>query len=144
MVGKTRLLAAISPSAARVQLHSGRTWLFNVYLLILNPRFLLSPRAMKVTANATDNVDWMTNPASARGVRARLWRDHPVAFLPVAGDPALPRVLLIGDSISIGYTPAVKELLRGIANVHRIPDNGGATTLALTLLDEWLGDGLGL
>ena len=37
----------------------------------------------------------------------------------------LPRVLLIGDSISIGYTVAVRSLLKGKANVHRIPENGG-------------------
>ena len=32
-------------------------------------------------------------------------------------DPSLPNVLLIGDSVSFGYTDAVKELLRGKANV---------------------------
>ena len=42
--------------------------------------------------------------------------------------PGLPRVLLIGDSISIGYTLPVRELLQGKANVHRIPANGGPTT----------------
>lgn len=32
----------------------------------------------------------------------------------------LPKVLIIGDSISIGYTPAVKELLKGQADVASI------------------------
>src|SRR5438132_8045157 len=50
------------------------------------------------------------------------------AFAPVKDDPALPRILLIGDSISIGYTVPVRELLKGKANVHRIPTNGGPTT----------------
>ena len=31
----------------------------------------------------------------------------------------LPSVLIIGDSISIGYYPFVKEALKGIANLHR-------------------------
>jgi acyl-CoA thioesterase-1 len=53
--------------------------------------------------------------------------------------PGLPRVLLIGDSISIGYTIAVRELLAGQANVHRIPTNGGPTTNGLKHLDAWLG-----
>lgn len=53
--------------------------------------------------------------------------------------PGLPRVLLIGDSISIGYTVAVRDLLAGKANVHRIPANGGPTTNGLTNLDAWLG-----
>ena len=63
------------------------------------------------------------------------------AFDPVTDDPKLPRVLLIGDSISIGYTVPVQNLLKGRANVHRIPDNGGPTTNGLAKLRQWLGDG---
>ena len=63
------------------------------------------------------------------------------AFEPVTNDPKLPRVLLIGDSISIGYTVPVRNLLKGKANVHRIPTNGGPTTNGLANLKEWLGDG---
>jgi arylsulfatase len=55
--------------------------------------------------------------------------------------PGLPRVLLIGDSISIGYTLPVRKLLDGKANVHRIPVNGGPTTNGVTNLKKWLGDG---
>jgi len=33
------------------------------------------------------------------------------------GDQKLPRVLLIGDSISVGYSGHVKERLKGVANV---------------------------
>lgn len=53
----------------------------------------------------------------------------------------LPRVLLIGDSISIGYTIPVRELLKGKANVHRIPANGGPTINGLEHISEWLGTG---
>lgn len=63
------------------------------------------------------------------------------AFTPIQDDPALPRVLLIGDSISIGYTLPTRQLLEGRANVHRIPVNGGPTSNGLTNLDRWLGDG---
>lgn len=63
------------------------------------------------------------------------------AFAVVRDDPALPRVLLIGDSISIGYTLDVRELLEGKANVHRIPENGGPTINGLEKINEWLGDG---
>src|SRR5512144_2294125 len=59
----------------------------------------------------------------------------------VEDKPGLPRVLLIGDSISIGYTPPVRELLQGKANVHRIPANGGPTSNGLAHIDEWLGEG---
>lgn len=52
----------------------------------------------------------------------------------------LPDVLLIGDSISIGYTPGVVEQLTGQANAHRAPVNCGDTRLGLSQLDSWLGD----
>jgi len=55
-------------------------------------------------------------------------------------DPKLPRVLLIGDSISIGYTLPTRKLLSGRANLHRIPTNGGPTTRGLQQIDQWLGD----
>lgn len=63
------------------------------------------------------------------------------ALAPIKDDPKLPRVLLIGDSISIGYTLPVRKLLDGKANVHRIPANGGPTTNGLKNLDKWIGDG---
>jgi acyl-CoA thioesterase-1 len=55
--------------------------------------------------------------------------------------PGLPRVLLIGDSISIGYTVPVREMLKGKANVHRPLTNCGPTTRGLAEMDKWLGDG---
>lgn len=63
------------------------------------------------------------------------------AFAYVEDDPKLPRVLLIGDSISIGYTPATRELLAGKANVHRVPENAGSTVTGLEKLQRWLGSG---
>lgn len=58
----------------------------------------------------------------------------------VADNPALPRVLLIGDSVSRGYTLAVRAALAGKANVHRAPENCGPTANGLKKLDVWLGD----
>jgi hypothetical protein len=63
------------------------------------------------------------------------------AFAEVEDIAGLPRVLLIGDSISIGYTVPVRELLKGKANVHRPKTNNGPTTAGLRSIDEWLGDG---
>lgn len=63
------------------------------------------------------------------------------AFAQIADEPGLPRVLLIGDSISIGYTLPVRELLAGKANVHRPPTNCGPTITGLEQIDRWLGDG---
>ena len=59
----------------------------------------------------------------------------------VQDDPKLPRVLLIGDSVSRGYTQAVRKALVGKANVHRAPENCGPTANGLKKLDMWLGDG---
>jgi acyl-CoA thioesterase-1 len=63
------------------------------------------------------------------------------AMKPITDDPNLPRVLLIGDSISIGYTVPVRELLAGKANVHRPLTNCGPTTRGLEQIDQWLGTG---
>jgi acetyl esterase len=59
-------------------------------------------------------------------------------------DPKLPDVLIIGDSISIGYTRAVRATLAGKANVWRPmrgkgPDNCGDTVIGLEKIDGWLG-----
>jgi lysophospholipase L1-like esterase len=59
---------------------------------------------------------------------------------PVADDLKLPRVLLIGDSISMGYTLPLRELLAGKANLHRPPTNCGDTTRGIKSLDDWLGE----
>jgi len=61
----------------------------------------------------------------------------------VRDDPALPRVLLIGDSVSRGYTQAVREALAGMANVHRAPANCGPTASGIKNIDAWLASGPG-
>ena len=64
---------------------------------------------------------------------------RPNPMVPIEDQPGLPRVLLIGDSISIGYTLPTRELLKGKVNLHRIPTNGGPTTKGLEQIDAWLG-----
>ena len=64
-------------------------------------------------------------------------RPNPMA--PIKEMPDLPRVLLIGDSISIGYTLPTRALLEGKVNLHRIPTNGGPTIKGLEQIDTWLG-----
>lgn len=65
--------------------------------------------------------------------------DNPAFTLPDVKE-SLPNVLLIGDSISIGYTIPVREQLAGKANVFRPSVNCGPTARALDQLDNWLGD----
>lgn len=59
----------------------------------------------------------------------------------VQDDPKLPRVLLIGDSVSRGYTQTTRTALAGKANVHRAPANCGPTASGLKNIEVWLGDG---
>ena len=60
---------------------------------------------------------------------------------PIKDVAGLPRVLIIGDSISIGYTLPTRALLKGKVNLHRIPTNGGPTTKGVAEIDKWLGKG---
>lgn len=50
------------------------------------------------------------------------------------------RVLIIGDSISIGYTPFVKENLAEKAIVFHNKGNGQHTRNGLAKIEQWLGD----
>ncbi len=81
----------------------------------------------------TDKASWMAAVAPKSRKQA--------AFQFVERDANLPNVLLIGDSISIGYTPYVRKELAGTCNVYRIPENGGDTKKALAAFDTWMGDG---
>jgi acyl-CoA thioesterase-1 len=55
-------------------------------------------------------------------------------------DPKLPRVLIIGDSISMNYFDAAKEELKGVANLHRNEGNAGPSTRGVLNAELWLGD----
>ena len=59
----------------------------------------------------------------------------------VKDDPKLPRVLLIGDSVSRGYTLPARVALQRKANVHRAPENCGPTSNGIKKMDVWLGEG---
>lgn len=89
---------------------------------------------------ALDNAE-AAQPPPAKAARVSDFSDSEInpAMRPITDDPKLPRVLLIGDSISIGFTLEVRKLLAGKANVHRIPVNGGPTIRGLEELERWLG-----
>lgn len=53
-------------------------------------------------------------------------------------DDSLPMVLILGDSISIGYTGGVKKALKGKANVIHNPGNSQGTTHTKANVDKWL------
>jgi hypothetical protein len=51
----------------------------------------------------------------------------------------LPKVLIIGDSISIGYTPHVVQMLKGNAVVKHHKGNAQHTGTGLKKIDQWIG-----
>lgn len=85
-----------------------------------------------------------TTPSEQNGARpaeADLHLHLKQAFVNPEDDPNLPRVLLIGDSISIGYTVPVRNYLQGKANVHRPVENCQHTAHGIEHLKDWLGTG---
>jgi len=96
------------------------------------------------TVQATDRflttLGYLKDVSKPKQSGKKQTRVNPV-FAPVIDDPSLPRILLIGDSISIGYTPSVRKLLTDKANVHRVPGNARHTGIGLENINKWLGDG---
>jgi hypothetical protein len=76
----------------------------------------------------TDTTEFYTPEKDKLGLRT-----------PAAMREGLPKVFVIGDSISCGYTNPVMELLQGVCNVRRAPDNCGDTRRGLQDLDKWVG-----
>ncbi len=91
------------------------------------------------TAAMAQETPAAKSAASKKGTAKAAQTPNP-ALAQIEDQPGLPRVLLIGDSISMGYTLDVREELKGKANVHRPPTNCGPTTNGLANLDKWLGD----
>jgi lysophospholipase L1-like esterase len=52
----------------------------------------------------------------------------------------LPNILILGDSISIGYTPIVGEMFEDKANVWRPDMNCSSSEVYLENLEKWLDD----
>jgi acyl-CoA thioesterase-1 len=61
------------------------------------------------------------------------------ALVQVPEDPSLPRVLIMGDSISMGYTWEVRKLLAGKANVQHPDVNCGPSAFGVEHVDQWIG-----
>ncbi len=51
----------------------------------------------------------------------------------------LPKVLVIGDSISMNYHEAAKAALAGIADYQRINENAGPSTNGIAKVEKWIG-----
>jgi hypothetical protein len=81
-------------------------------------------------------VSWASNAREAwQGLVAPRFAHNP-AFAWVENDPTLPNVLIYGDSISIAFTPRVRENLAGQANVHRLHHNGSDSSTFITQMER--------
>jgi hypothetical protein len=60
--------------------------------------------------------------------------------LPTIDKPAkLLRILIIGDSISMGYMPHVKEMMKDEAYVEHPVENCQGTKFGIQKIDDWIG-----
>lgn len=82
-------------------------------------------------ADSKKEVDTMLKIGVPEGADAKAPRD--------AAAQGLPKVLLIGDSISGGYLGGVKTHLKGVAHVER-GMSGGTTIQGLEIIEKILGD----
>lgn len=112
--------------------------------------FALSAMLLATTAiaqqggnNSDKELDRKVELPSKRSTpaqKAKQTRKVPPAFQPPDVQPGLPHVLLIGDSISIGYMVPARKALSGQANVWRPNTNCGPTTKGIESIEQWLGD----
>jgi acyl-CoA thioesterase-1 len=58
--------------------------------------------------------------------------------LTAAGCPDRAKVLIIGDSISMGYIPYIREIFNGAVDIMRPEGNCGGTLRGVQHIDEWL------
>ena len=62
-----------------------------------------------------------------------------VAFVCFAANAdKVKNVLVVGDSISIGYTPVIEKALAPDIVVTHIPENGGSTVRGVEKIEKWL------
>ena len=111
---------------------------------------LFAPTAMharpnKESPNPGHGHHWFGNAASYLGVGDSLGK----SMIRLLTQPQEPRILLLGDSISIGYTPFVRQALGDEAfvvrpmNNHRAAQNCQGTKFGVTQIDRWLSIGGG-
>jgi lysophospholipase L1-like esterase len=63
----------------------------------------------------------------------------PVDNQTISDNPKLPRLLVIGDSISINYYKSLCEALKGKYNIHHPPTNCGSSAKGAKNIVNWLG-----
>ena len=142
--GDTPTLVGVRSAKAKLVRYTGHPEWTEVFDLTVDPYEIKNLAAdPAATAKLSAELDAQLK-AMNYAVPADVDKPRPPADPTLAAtkdQPGLPRVLLIGDSISMGYTLQVRALLKGKANLHRIPTNGGSTLDGLAGIEKWLGKG---
>ena len=101
------------------------------------------PAAKEVKPAPKEAKSQANNPKQTKKKQGRANSTDPLInpFANPTDDSTLPRVLIIGDSISIGYTTMVRKNLAGKANVHRVDGNCRWSAYGDEQMNTWLGDG---
>lgn len=97
----------------------------NTGILVVSALLPLLGCAARADGSAARNEAWLLQTNLLETGSARVDR--------------LPNVLILGDSISLGYTPAVKKKLAGRANVSRPGCNCGPSQHYLRSMRGWVG-----
>ena len=109
-----------------VQRRMGRFRAGNMFLCVAVA--LIATAAWTAAQAAEDKVAWMLQTNALEKT--------------VTVSAGLPNVLVLGDSISIGYTPFLRKRLAGVANVMRPKKNCAATQFYLRKrggMRDWVG-----
>ncbi len=118
----------------------------------------LPGKTIKATLPGPNGMVDVYSPSTAKAISDGVWQTRihgayvdgdftasrmevfPQIDLRKLDDPNLPRVLVVGDSISMNYHVSAKKALKGIANYHRVEGNAGPSDRGVACMELWLGD----
>lgn len=144
-LGDDELLVPLTPDTTDARHRAGTVTIDGkpVAMRLRGPRAQVDIRTA-ANADALRTGFWETKLFGQRDAAGRFVADR-IDLLPrtdprTVDDPNLPRVLVVGDSISMNYHDAVKHALKGIANYYRVDGNAGPSDRGVACMELWLGD----
>ena len=132
-------IATLKPTGNKAYISNIKTNSVSFKLVVTDDTGKTASKSVVYNTTSAIKKDLYRNKASWLEAVSDHYEKKP-AFLFRERNEQLPNVLLIGNSISIGYTPFVVKALNNVCNIYRVPINAGSTITGLNKLDEWLGD----